>query len=248
MAQLTREELKLLFENGDIPTQEDFANLIDSLALKSEISTSVGYTADWNVRFLNSESYSINSEIDQYGNINLTPNINTYWSGGGFEFDSDNILHFKESSNTYYIYADDCPNMTGITTLDVTIDSGVWIDIDDEGYVLEEEDIVTLFNYDANTNHEYDLIPDIEQDSFKLNLLIPNKVLEFIRHPDNTNSYDHARLNIHITTDNGEIDQSIILTDFTLTDSDDQSVIADNTPWINNTIKGLNISRLLTNL
>lgn len=37
MAQLDRTQLKAKFENGDIPTQADFADLIDSLALKSEI-------------------------------------------------------------------------------------------------------------------------------------------------------------------------------------------------------------------
>ena len=42
MAQLNRTQLKAKFENGDIPTQADFADLIDSLALKSEISSSTG--------------------------------------------------------------------------------------------------------------------------------------------------------------------------------------------------------------
>lgn len=42
MAQLNRTQLKAKFENGDIPTQADFADLIDSLALKSEINSGGG--------------------------------------------------------------------------------------------------------------------------------------------------------------------------------------------------------------
>lgn len=49
MAQLDRTQLKAKFENGDIPTQADFADLIDSLALKSEISNSGTTLPDPNI-------------------------------------------------------------------------------------------------------------------------------------------------------------------------------------------------------
>lgn len=51
MAQLNRTQLKAKFENGDIPTQADFADLIDSLALKSEAggSTPSASTMEYNL-------------------------------------------------------------------------------------------------------------------------------------------------------------------------------------------------------
>ena len=90
MAQLDRTQLKAKFENGDIPTQADFADLIDSLALKSEIG---GGSLDINPI---TRTYSVDG-LEQYLLFNTDHDMGTL--GGLTHTNDDPSFH---SHNGYF--------------------------------------------------------------------------------------------------------------------------------------------------